>query len=65
MKSLVDNALSPRLAGIPAETGPNAVHVRRRAFHTATDSDLFDLAALERRTLLSADTDFGAHLAVR
>jgi predicted nuclease of predicted toxin-antitoxin system len=65
MKFLVDNALSPRLAGLLAEAGHDAVHARTRGLHTASDSDLFELAALEGRILLSADTDLGTSLAVR
>lgn len=65
MTFLVDNALSPRLAELLTEAGHDAVHVRSRGLHTASDSDLFDLAALEGRTILSADTDFGTLLAVR
>ena len=65
MKFLVDNALSPRVAELLTEAGHDAVHVRCQGLHTAPDSDLFDLAALEGRTLLSADTDFSTLLAVR
>ncbi|MBE3109837.1 MAG: DUF5615 family PIN-like protein [Acidobacteria bacterium] len=65
MKSPVDNALSPRLAELLTEAGRDAVHVRSGGLHMASDSHLFDLAALEGRTLLSADTAFGTLLAVR
>jgi predicted nuclease of predicted toxin-antitoxin system len=65
MKFLVDNALSSRLSQLLNEAGHDAVHVRDRGVQRASDSDLFDLAAGERRTILSADTDFGTLLALR
>lgn len=65
MKFLIGNALSPLVSRLLGELGHDSVRVRDRGCQAASDSEIFDLALLEERVIISADTDFSQLLAQR
>ena len=65
MRLLIDNAISPRVARELNDAEFDTVHVRDVGLASATDEQIIEFAADERRTIVSADTDFGTLLALR
>ena len=65
MKLLIDNALSPKIALALREGGYDAIHVRDIDLQAVPDELVFAEAERSERVIVSADTDFGALLALR
>lgn len=64
MKLLLDANLSPEVGRRLKEAGHDAIHVGDIGLLTATDPKILQAAAQEERILLTADSDFGALLAL-
>lgn len=64
MKLLLDANLSPEVARLLKEAGHDAIHVADIGLLTATDPEILQAAAKKERILLTADSDFGALLAL-
>ena len=64
MKLLLDANLSPEVGRRLKEAGHDAIHVADIGLLAATDPVILQAAAKEERVLLTADSDFGALLAL-
>ena len=65
MRLLVDENLSPRVARLLREAGHDAAHVIELGLGNTDDPLILTAAADDARTIVTADTDFGALLAAR
>jgi len=65
MRLLLDANLSPRVAESLRAAGFEAVHVVDVDLVTATDDAILDRAADDGLVVVTADSDFGALLAMR
>jgi predicted nuclease of predicted toxin-antitoxin system len=64
VKLLLDANLSPEVGRRLKEAGHDAIHVADIGLLTAADPAILQAAAQEERVLLTADSDFGALLAL-
>lgn len=59
MKFLIDNNLSPKLAGSISAFGFECLHVKNIDKQNATDQEIFEFAFENNFIIITADTDFG------
>jgi predicted nuclease of predicted toxin-antitoxin system len=64
LRFLIDNALSSTVAKSLRQSGHDAAHVRDYNLQSSDDMTVFARAQNEQRIIVSADTDFGAILAL-
>ncbi len=65
MRLLLDANLSPRIVDALCDAGYESVHVADLGLLTASDDQIFDRAANDGLVVVTADSDFGALLAMR
>ena len=65
MRLLVDANLSPRVAQALRDNGHDAVHVVDVGLATTSDTEIADRAEADGLIVVTADTDFPMHLALR
>jgi predicted nuclease of predicted toxin-antitoxin system len=65
LRLLIDNALSPVLAERLGDAGHDVAHVRDHGLASASDAEVFAHATETDRIVVSADTNFGALVALR
>jgi predicted nuclease of predicted toxin-antitoxin system len=63
VRFLLDQNQSPRIVGLLAEAGHDAIHVRDIDLGTSADEEVLAAAYGAGRVIISADTDFGDLLA--
>lgn len=65
MRLLLDANLSPKLVAALREAGYDAAHVVDVGLLSASDEQIFERAATDQWTVVTADTDFSMLLALR
>jgi predicted nuclease of predicted toxin-antitoxin system len=65
VRFVVDANMSPRLAELLRASGHDAIAVRDVGLSDASDDEILGRAAVDRRVIISHDTDFGTLLAFR
>lgn len=63
MRFLLDKNISFRVGSELEAHGHDVVHVDELSMGDATDPEILERASRDERIIISADTDFGAHLA--